>query len=447
MFGLRSARSRAVAAGALGLLLLAGVATTAAVDRAPGTTLWLVIGLSAAAFLVAAGAVAMVIVSVVRPLAALRASARAITAGDLEARAKVSGPEEVVSLARDFNAMTDALSARVEELRASRQILETTTQGITDSILLLSKDFEILWANKTGLEGNGREIAEGLGKRCYEVTHGRESPCDDRLHPCPIHELQASGEPVAVTHTHLDSEGIETSLEITAYPIRDEQGEIVQFVHVSRDITERKRAEEALRESEAELSAIYDNAPPVMILVDEDRRVRKVNYTAVKFSQRSAEDMIGRRGGEALRCAHSLDDPEGCGFGASCGACPVRSVVVETFETGNDHYQVEANLELASAEGEVTVLVSTTLLSLTEGQRVLVCIEDISERKRAEEERERLLHNMGERIKELTCMYRVTSSARTREAIEEVIQDAVAAIPPAWSYPEITRAKVSFDGR
>jgi signal transduction histidine kinase len=64
----------------------------------------------------------------------------------------------------------------------------------------------------------------------------------------------------------------------------------------------------------------------------------------------------------------------------------VRSLVVETFETGNDHYQVEANLELASGEGEVTVLVSTVLLRLAEGERVLVCIEDITERKRAEEE-------------------------------------------------------------
>jgi len=299
-------------------------ASRASAGRAADTTLWLLIGFSAAAFLVAAGTVAMLMVSVVRPLASLQASARAITAGNLEASATVSGPEEVASLARDFNAMTDALSARVEELRASRQMLETTTQGITDSILLVSKDFEILWANKAGLQETGREIAEVLGKRCYEVTHGRESPCDGRLDPCPIQELQASGEPGTVTHTHLGPEGIETSLEITAYPIRDEQGEIVQFVHVSRDISERKRAEEALRESEAELSAIYDNAPPVMILVDEDRRVRKVNYTAVKFSQRSAEDMIGRRGGEALRCAHSLDDPEGCGFGASCGACPVR---------------------------------------------------------------------------------------------------------------------------
>jgi putative nucleotidyltransferase with HDIG domain len=90
-------------------------ASRAAADRAAGTTLWLLVGFGTAAFLVATGTVAMLIVSVVRPLARLRASARAITAGDSEARARVSGPEEIVSLARDFNEMTDSLPTSRQE--------------------------------------------------------------------------------------------------------------------------------------------------------------------------------------------------------------------------------------------------------------------------------------------------------------------------------------------
>ncbi len=151
-----------------------------------------------------------------------------------------------------------------------------------------------------------------------------------------------------------------------------------------------KRVEKALRESQAELSAIYDNVPIAMILVDQDRRVREVNLTAVKFAQRAAEEMIGLRGGEALRCIHSADDPRGCGFGLYCKECPVRRMVLDTFETGNNYYREEGKLPLASRQGDVTVLVSTVLLSLAEGQRVLVCIEDITERKQAEE-REREL--------------------------------------------------------
>jgi putative nucleotidyltransferase with HDIG domain len=125
-----------------------------------------------------------------------------------------------------------------------------------------------------------------------------------------------------------------------------------------------------------------------MVLVDRERRVRKVNRVAVEFAGRSAEEMIGLRGGEALRCLHSLDDPKGCGFGPFCEICVVRRTVLDTFETGDSHYRVEAKLPFVreQKQEELTLLVSTTLLSVSEGERVLVCIEDITERKRAQEE-------------------------------------------------------------
>jgi PAS domain S-box-containing protein len=149
----------------------------------------------------------------------------------------------------------------------------------------------------------------------------------------------------------------------------------------------RKRAEEALQDSQRELFTVFHNAPIVMILMDQERRVRKANRTAVEFGNRPAEEMIGLRGGEALRCLHSLDDPQGCGFGPSCDDCAVRRTVLDTFETGKSHYQVEATLSLicGDAHREVHLLVSTTPIDAVEGQLVLVSIEDITEHKRAEE--------------------------------------------------------------
>ncbi|MCP4639193.1 MAG: hypothetical protein GY851_02100 [bacterium] len=69
------------------------------------------------------------------------------------------------------------------------------------------------------------------------------------------------------------------------------------------------------------------------------------------------------------------------------------------------------------------------------------------ERMRAEAVRDELVHDMGERIKELQCMYGVADSVRRRASLEEVLQDATELIPPGWHYPEITRGKVVFDGR
>ena len=148
----------------------------------------------------------------------------------------------------------------------------------------------------------------------------------------------------------------------------------------------RKRVEEALWESQRELAAIFDNAPVAMVLMDRERRVQKANRTAVEFSARPAKEVTRLRAGEALRCLHALDDPKGCGFGPFCGSCVVRRVILDTFETGESRYQVEASLSLVreGAQREVHLLVSTTPIDIAENQLVLVSLEDISEYKRAE---------------------------------------------------------------
>jgi PAS domain S-box-containing protein len=72
--------------------------------------------------------------------------------------------------------------------------------------------------------------------------------------------------------------------------------------------------------------------------------------------------------------------------------------------------------------------------------------QDITERKESEEERKDILHNMGERIKEITCMYGVTTSIQQCDTLESIFQDVAKLIPPGWHYPEITCARVCFDG-
>ncbi|MGQ9572044.1 MAG: HD domain-containing phosphohydrolase [Dehalococcoidia bacterium] len=95
----------------------------AAAVHAADVTVWALVGLGCTALLLAVGGAIALSLAVVRPLASLRAKARAIRAGDLEVRANVSGPEEIASLAGDFNDMTDALLKRTDELQRRHQQL------------------------------------------------------------------------------------------------------------------------------------------------------------------------------------------------------------------------------------------------------------------------------------------------------------------------------------
>ena len=102
----------------------------------------------------------------------------------------------------------------------------------------------------------------------------------------------------------------------------------------------------------------------------------------------------------AAACLHRLDDSGGCGAGAACPACPVRRSVLETFQTGQGRHDVEAWLPFEDAGHPQArcLLLSTALLRFDHAERVLLCAQDITARKRAEqalrdnEQRFRLLY-------------------------------------------------------
>ena len=149
----------------------------------------------------------------------------------------------------------------------------------------------------------------------------------------------------------------------------------------------RQRSEDELRRSETELAAIYENTPHIVLLLTRDLRVRKANKFAETFAGDRSANLAGQAPGAALGCLHALDNPEGCGFGPHCQECPLRRTVLDTLETGINHHQVEAGLAVSRQDQaeNLTVLVSTTRLELQGEPHVLVTIQDITGRKRAEE--------------------------------------------------------------
>ena len=74
-------------------------------------------------------------------------------------------------------------------------------------------------------------------------------------------------------------------------------------------------------------------------------------------------------------------------------------------------------------------------------------VQDITERRLAEQEREKLLEVTEERVRELSCMYGVAKAVRERETLEEVFRDVVALMPTGWHYPQIARGKIRYDGQ
>lgn len=163
---------------------------------------------------------------------------------------------------------------------------------------------------------------------------------------------------------------------------------IGQLIEARRGNLYRRKLEGELRETLAELSAIHQNAPILILVVDRERRVRRVYGPASLFADRPEEEMLDLRVGEVLRCLHHLDDPQGCGFSPDCATCEVRHAVLQTFSTGRSLRNIEAWLSFSKEEGveRRCLLVNTAFLRGDHEERVLVCLQDLTEMKRTEAE-------------------------------------------------------------
>jgi PAS domain S-box-containing protein len=139
-----------------------------------------------------------------------------------------------------------------EALRESEGKLNAMLQSIGDHMSMIDKNLNIIWANDIARKIFGDEI---IGKKCYEVYHRRKKPCepypcltlkafqDEKVHE---HEVQIIGKTAEITYFHCTAN----------VALRDKEGKPAAVIEISRNITERKQAEEELKKSHKQLRAI-----------------------------------------------------------------------------------------------------------------------------------------------------------------------------------------------
>ena len=267
-------------------------------------------------------------------------------------------------------------------LAASEEEYRHLAENLQDYVMRYDRQHRHLYTNQAALLASGKTLDEFIGKTHREMGFP-EDLCS--LWEKAIDRVFETGQPQREMF-EWDSPQGRIVLDWRVTPeISD--GAVVSVLGVSRDITEIRRAEQALRESQIELAAIYENAPIMMLVVDQERRIRRVNGSAQGITGVRAEDMIGLRWGEAVCCWNSIGAQGGCGTGPMCAECAMRRMLFDTLETGATYTQVETCLPFA-VEGrrqERHFLISTTRLSLTGEPLALISVLDITKRVRAEQ--------------------------------------------------------------
>ncbi len=125
------------------------------------------------------------------------------------------------------------------QLREAEQDWRDSCNALEDVMMIIDKDFNVENINDQGLALLGQSREEVIGRKCYQVLHGADGPAEY----CPC-RLSLESEKVESTERYEERFG--RYFFIKSSPVFDGNGEIVRFVDLRYEITERKRAEESL---------------------------------------------------------------------------------------------------------------------------------------------------------------------------------------------------------
>lgn len=181
------------------------------------------------------------------------------------------------------------VAERTAELQRSEALLRAITDNSPDPIFLKDRNSRMLLANPATLAALGRSAAEVLGKTDAEFYRdseaGRRMMANDR-------RVMETGQPEAVEEVVPGRAGPRTFLS-TKTPYRDAKGRVVGVVGVAHDITERKRAEEAVRESERQFRALAESIPNLAWWANGDGYITWYNRRWYEYTGTTPEQMEG----------------------------------------------------------------------------------------------------------------------------------------------------------
>lgn len=183
---------------------------------------------------------------------------------------------------------------QLQQALADASDRERLLQAIFDSepecVKLLDAQGRLLSMNRAGLEMLEADSFSQVKDHCiYPLLTGEYREPFRRLT-----EAVFQNEPGSLEFEMVGLKGTRRILETHACPLRDQKGAVQALLGITRDITDKKRVDEALRASEARLQAILDNSPLIIILKDRDGRYMFANRVfEQKFGLRH-DQIIGK---------------------------------------------------------------------------------------------------------------------------------------------------------
>jgi len=260
--------------------------------------------------------------------------------------------------------------AEVERsLRDSQRWLVSVLQGVGDAVIATGIDGRVDLANRAAEELLG--MASLRGRSAVDVVR-LEDGAGAAL-AMPVHDNPRSGAAMLLTH-----DGLRVPVDYSAGPICDERDHLMGMTIVLHDERERVAFEQRLAHSEHRFRGAFDHAPLGLALVDRDNRYVRVNRALCRMLDVPEHELVGL----------PQDD-----FGDAADNAIEGAFQQDLLSGRSEAVQYERRYRTRDGRALWALVSSTLLPSNQDPQHFLVQINDVSERKRAEDELAHLAHH------------------------------------------------------
>ena len=228
---------------------------------------------------------------------------------------------------------------------------------------------------------------------------------------------------------YVERDGTPGWLQWESLPWRKAGGEIGGLILFTQVITERKRAEKALKASEERFAKIFNLSPYRMGIIRlTDGVILEVNDCWVRETGFTREETVNQ---PIVELDQLLDQK-------TRDSIRLNLLEPQTLRS------FEGSIRTKTGEERFT-LSSAALVDFDGESCYLWAANDITDRKRVEEEKRQLIHDLNERVKELTALHQTARILQDdTKSVLGLLEDIVSFLPPAWQYSEVTAARICF---
>jgi len=182
------------------------------------------------------------------------------------------------------------LKREVERLRLREERYRTLVDNINLGVNLIDSDHNIVMVNARQGIAFKKPITEIIGKKCFREFEKRDAVCPH----CPGVRAMATGQPAEAEAKGIRDDSSRFDVRIQAFPISGQDGTVTGFIEISEDVTERKRTEEALRQSEEKYRTMLENIGDVYLETDLSGTITFMNAAVSRAMGYSKEEVLGK---------------------------------------------------------------------------------------------------------------------------------------------------------